>query len=78
VLNAAEAIREGGRGSGIVRVSAREIGGRDGGKELLDLTFTDDGAGWRPKTCRGCSSADLPRSPKSPIRDSGCIGAPTS
>lgn len=49
VLNAAEAIREGGRGSGIVRVSAREIGGRDGGKELLDLTFTDDGAGVAPE-----------------------------
>jgi signal transduction histidine kinase len=49
VLNAAEAIREGGRGSGIVRVSASETSGRDGGKELLDLTFIDDGAGVAPE-----------------------------
>ena len=48
VLNAAEAIREGGPGGGIVRVSARETSGRDG-NELLELTFTDDGAGVAPE-----------------------------
>jgi signal transduction histidine kinase len=49
VLNAAEAIREGGRGSGVVRVSARVIGARESGKELLDLAFVDDGAGIAPE-----------------------------
>ncbi len=45
VLNAAESIRDGGRGSGVVKVSARETSGREGGGNLLDLTFADDGAG---------------------------------
>jgi sensor domain CHASE-containing protein len=49
MLNAAESIREGGRGSGVIRVSAREMGDGDGGKDLLDLTLTDDGAGVAPE-----------------------------
>jgi sensor domain CHASE-containing protein len=49
VLNAAEAIREGGRGSGVVRVTAREVSGDHGGEDLLDLTFADDGAGVAPE-----------------------------
>ena len=48
MLNAAESIREGGRGSGVIRVSARAMGeGAD--KNLLDLTIADDGAGVAPE-----------------------------
>ena len=53
VLNAAEAIREGGRGNGAVRVSAREVSSTDGGEAFIDLTFADDG--------NGIAAENLPR-----------------
>jgi signal transduction histidine kinase len=49
VLNAAEAIRESRRESGAVRVSAREVSGREGGEDCLELIFADNGVGIDPE-----------------------------
>ncbi len=49
VLNAAQAVREGGGTRGILYVNATPVSTCDGRKPVLELTFSDDGIGIAPE-----------------------------